>query len=112
MTRNGIVYNLIESPYVVEYEGIRFFFSSSLHMEKFRKQASDLLLGYTPKAMIRVNMRDRLKVNECGFTLSLLDLYTRIETRGFGIQIEGEFYKWVDVKLQPVLIGRKSEAQT
>lgn len=86
MTRNGIVYNLKKSPYIVEENGIKFYFSSKNHMEKFKENLDDNrnTLGYS----LHKRFKTWLLCNE----LYDIVLYSKIETRGFLVSIEGNDY--------------------
>lgn len=87
MTRNGVVYNLPKSPYIVERKGIKFYFSSENHREKFLECSED------NTNTITYSLYKRFKVWLMCEELCDLVLYNKVETRGFYVTIDGEEYK-------------------
>lgn len=81
MTRNGVEYDLKNSPYKLRYNNIIFYFSSELHMRNF----SDTLSN----AIERNNeiLTNRYRVNVCSLELGAIRHYIKKETRGFYITI-------------------------
>jgi hypothetical protein len=77
MTKNGVVYNLLMSPFVVQTHDVKFVFSSKSHKDKFKEKIDSN----------RNNLNDKLtKKYGIDVDVSLLAdivLYTMIETRGF-----------------------------
>lgn len=82
MTRNGIVYDLINSPYYYSIGGITYFFSSLIHRNKFIRQLK------TNREIINDKLSKRWGFNLSFNTLSDINLYTKIETRGFLIRYD------------------------
>ena len=86
MTRNGVEYRLEKSPYVHEINGIKLYFSSRPHLNKFIKIMPDYVLDMMNKFKERYGF-------SCYFeTLFVLIAYARIETRGFYIEYEGRCF--------------------
>lgn len=90
MTRNGVEYRLEKSPYMYEINGIKIFFSSKSHLNKF--------ISFMPLYVLE--MMDKFKERygfNCYFeTLFILMAYARIETRGFYIEYEGRCFNCQD----------------
>lgn len=83
MTRNGVEYRLEKSPFVYEMHGVKFYFSSKPHLNKFVNFMPDYVLKMMEKFKERYGF-------ECYFeTLFMLMAYSKIETRGFCIEYEG-----------------------
>lgn len=83
MTKNGIVYNLAKSPYFTSTNGITYYFSSKLHLQKFINR--DL----NHKQIVTQWLFNKFKFFVNFQVLIELDLYKRIETRGFYIMYNG-----------------------
>ena len=86
MTRNGVVYNLKKSPYIVEENNIKFYFSSKNHMDKFKENLND------NRNTLAYSLYNRFKLYPIINEMYDIILYGKIETRGFLISIEGEEY--------------------
>ena len=87
MTRNGVVYNLIESPYRYKSsQNIYYYFSSKNHLEKFKETLE------TNRASLKKSLFGRFKINLDMYELYDTVLYNKIETRGFLIMHEGRFF--------------------
>ena len=90
LTRNGVAKDLSKSPYIFTglFNGDRLdlHFSSMLHMNNFlrnREQNHSMIYNYIYK---------RFKYHmDCGL-LADLNLYQKIETRGFYVRINKEVY--------------------
>lgn len=88
--RSIIFYNLRESIYKVKYEGIEFRFSSALYMRKFENRVKEYVQININKFYSRYrwvaggDFKNNLK-----YTFAV-DLYTRIEKRGFLIKQVGD----------------------
>lgn len=86
MSRYNVFYDLSISPYMKELDEILFVFSSKWHKDKFTKQYKDFVLQqnsrFKEKYLIDLNFEK----------LFLLQLYQRIESRGFFIKINGVEY--------------------
>lgn len=89
MTRNGIVYNLKESPYKITIERVTYFFSSKNYMEKF------LELYLDNRETINNSLTKRFKITVNFALLSDVVLYSKIEKRGFYLIYERECYTCV-----------------
>lgn len=89
-TRNGIYYNLLESEYKLTINRITFYFSSSLHRKKFVERYIDErdVLNYAQ------SRRFKAKLNLS--VLADLKTYSKIEKRGFLVEIGGVYYECLD----------------
>lgn len=91
LSRNGIAYNLLESPYeyAEEYEEnndyniIAYIFSSELYKNKFKNEQ----LKHRKK--INESLSNRFGVKIIVPMLSDIHLYSKIEKRGFLIRVNG-----------------------
>lgn len=74
----NIVYNdLNKTPFIYEYKGYVFYFSSVFHRNKFQRE----VLEYVKNETLRFNSKYKIKVNmDEAFILSF---YKKVETRGF-----------------------------
>ena len=84
LSRNGIYYDLSISPYKIIIEEITYVFSSANHLNKFTE-----LIDYNRKR-IAESLSNRFKLNIQMDRLADLVLYSKVETRGFHIEIEGD----------------------
>ena len=84
LTRNGVAKNLAKSPYifteVVDGQVLTFYFSSKLHLNNFVEKRSE---NYN---MIYNHIYKRFKYRVDCKMLSDLNLYKKIESRGFYIK--------------------------
>lgn len=108
LTRGAkICYNLKKSPYYVDFytgngKPTRFYFSSELHRKKFSERLAD----YNRKI-------DEMFSKRFGFSLELgllaaVDLYIKIEKRGFYIKdYHGKGYNFNDFALYGLKVGEK-----
>ena len=80
ITKNGVCYNLEESPYSYEWRGIVYFFSSAPHMMKFKREI------IKREAWLDDSLSKRFKCTIHLPILADIQLYTMVETRGFFIQ--------------------------
>lgn len=92
LTRSGITYNLTSSPYVVELRYsddlvIKYYFSSELYVNKFNEKLSKY------HKTIKESLSKRFKIEIDLEELSDILLYSKVETRGFFIQINEEDFK-------------------
>lgn len=82
LTKRGIAYNLKETPYmfISEDETYTYYFSSSLHLEKFieRRKTNRDIVNYS------LSKRFGFKI-ECDLIADIVT-YSSIETRGFFIR--------------------------
>lgn len=75
-----MVYNDInESPFIFEYEDLKFYFSSNFLKEKFIREHINFIKEETMK--LRVRFKNIIMCDE----LILLLLYKKIEKRGFRV---------------------------
>ncbi|MBP5699328.1 MAG: hypothetical protein J6W71_00555 [Methanobrevibacter sp.] len=90
LTRNGVAKELATSPYIfteiVNGEQLDIYFSSKLHMNNFIQKRND---NYN---MIYNYIYKRFKYRVDCRMLADLNLYTKIETRGFYIKINHKEY--------------------
>lgn len=88
-TRNNIYHNLEFTEFVYQFDSeISFYFSSALHLKKFTEK----LIAYQEN--LKISLEKRFKVDmEIGL-FAALQLYKKIETRGFYIKIGGNKLKW------------------
>lgn len=108
LTRNGITYNLTTSPYIVELKYrddliIKYYFSSELYVTKFNEKLEK------NHDKIKESLSKRFKLIIDIDELSDILLYSKVETRGFFIQINDEDFKCLDtIKLTGVNQIQKS----
>lgn len=102
LTKHGVAYDLERTPFYVERNGAVFFFSSLSHKEKFcenmRIKEDWLCDSLSRRFHYKVDVR----------LLADLQLYDRIEKRGFRIEYNGEVYRChQDVELDGMTIRLK-----
>ncbi len=85
LSRNGVCYDLEKSHYRCTKNNVTFIFSSRLHLEKFESKYKQ----HRETVNKSLTKRFNLKVNVD--SLADVVLYRKIETRGFLIEVEGEF---------------------
>lgn len=85
-TIRGIYNNLSESTYFYVYNGIKYYFSSKVYMEKF----IDRLEAFIDEELDKIQVKFKTKVS--GDNVFAIKLYTLIEKRGFLIEINGNEY--------------------
>ena len=77
-----IYYDLSESKYFLNYEGMTFYFSSPFNMKRFDVNADD----YIKMESLKLDSKYHVKAN---YTLLLaIAFYKKIEKRGFRIEID------------------------
>ena len=81
-TSKGIYLDLSESDYIFKYEGIEYYFSSVLYMEKFKKLVDSYVTEETAKLEIKYKLFIDFRV------YLAISLYKRIEKRGFRIVVD------------------------
>lgn len=91
VTRRGVYHNLKESKYSISYEGIEYFFSSRVYLDKFEKELEDNRNQYN-----KFFSRKDLELNTK--TLADISLYRIIEKRGFRVKWKGENIGWQELK--------------
>ena len=79
LTRNGVCYNLQETPYTYEWRGITYHFSSPNHRAKFIRELKK------KEMWLNDSLSRRFKVTVKMEILADIQLYTQVETRGFYI---------------------------
>lgn len=79
LTRNGVCYNLSETPFHAEVDGYDFAFSSRVHLESFVKKAK------VKKDWLNDSLSRRFHVKVKSEELALVQLYHQVETRGFRV---------------------------
>jgi hypothetical protein len=77
LTKNGICYDLKNSPYFCYTDFFTFFFSSPAHLTKFRRELE------ANRGWLNDSMTRRFKFNMSLDVLADFSLYRKIETRGF-----------------------------
>lgn len=79
LTRNGVCYNLGDTPFHAEADGYDFAFSSRVHLESFVKKAK------VRKDWLNDSLSRRFHVAVKADELALVQLYQQVETRGFRV---------------------------
>lgn len=77
LTKNGICYDLKNSPYFCYTDFFTFFFSSPAHLVKFRRELE------ANREWLNDSMTRRFKFDMDMELLADFSLYRKIETRGF-----------------------------
>lgn len=95
LTRNGVCYDLRNSPYVhtVQNEGggrTLYHFSSELNRQRFESRILD------NRQKINTTMGNKFNVKFKLNRLADIDLYTKVEKRGFYIVDNGRIIEWQD----------------
>ena len=78
-TINGIYLDLKESEYKLNYNGLIYYFSSELYMNKFKKNVKQFIVEETAK------LKTKYKINIYFDTMLTIAYYKKIEKRGFRI---------------------------
>lgn len=86
-TRYGVEYEIEKSEFTFNNGTEKFFFSSKLHLNKFKGK----LIGN--RMMINRSLQRRFGMKTLLFTLPDVVLYTKIETRGFYVEYSGGIAK-------------------
>lgn len=101
LTRNGVCYDLRNTPYIhtVQYEDYKivFHFSSELNRKRFEERILDNRVTINTSLTNRFNMA--VKLNK----LADVDLYNKVEKRGFYIVANGRIVEWVE----EIIIGQE-----
>lgn len=89
LTKNGICYDLKESPYFCSVGFYMFFFSSPAHLNKFKEGLE------ANREWLNDSMKRRFKFEMQMDLLADFSLYRKIETRGFRVCCEtnGDVYE-------------------
>lgn len=93
MATKKVVYDLKDSPFAVTIGRITYKFSSSLHKSKFIERIVSNREYYHNSILYRF----KLKTNVT--TWADILLYSKIETRGFLILVDGRECKWQNLEL-------------
>lgn len=72
-----VYYDIGESPYYFQYDGLKFYFSSLFYKEKFIKEYNNFLRN----ELLKVELKFKCTIS-CDEMILLL-LYRKIEKRGF-----------------------------
>lgn len=96
LTKNGVCYDIEESPYYHDCHGFRFYFSSLPHLAKFKR---DCLVK---EEWLTDSLSRRFKFMIDATVLAVFQLYTQVETRGFYIVAENghEYRNLSEVKMK------------
>lgn len=110
LTRNGVAKDLAKSPYIytviTESDVLHLYFSSKLHMKRFNEKRGD---NYN---MIYNYIYKRFKYQVDCRLLADLNLYQKIENRGFYVKLNKEVYLCPDnITLNGENKTRKSYAE-
>lgn len=85
ITKDGVCYALKQSPFRCTKNGVTYVFSSKLHLTKFDSRIAK------NRQTINTSLAKRFKINMDVSALADVILYSRIESRGFLIIVEGEY---------------------
>ena len=81
-SRNGIFYNLIESPWKLSRHGMIFYFSSETHYNRFLREVDKRERQMTETMTHRIGCFVNMEIPAC------VQLYRQVEQRGFLVRIE------------------------
>lgn len=102
MTKDGVEYRLKFSPFKFKYLNAVFYFSSQPHLDKFIKMMNE------SQSSTNDSLSNRFKVKVDITGISIITLYSKIETRGFLISVEGEYIECQEnLKLSGELLIKK-----
>lgn len=76
-SRNGIFYQLEESPWIAREQGMTFYFSSSTHYNRFVREVDKRMRNMTATMGERIGCPVNMRPAAC------IQLYRQVETRGF-----------------------------
>lgn len=78
-SKRGVYLDIYESDYFYDLDGIRYYFSSQLYLNKFK----DNVINYVNENSIKLKLRYKINLNfDLFFTLSY---YKKVEKRGFRV---------------------------
>lgn len=83
ITRNGVVYFLPDSKFIANIYGIKYYFSSQRHLDKFKAEF------ITNREMLFYSLHKRFRLWMNFDILADLVFYKKVETRGFYIEYGG-----------------------
>ena len=99
ISRNGVVYDLEKSPFIYLENGMKYVFSSQLHLDKFKARKKE------NRDIINYSLTKRFKLNCDVSLIADIVLYRKIETRGFLIySCEGNKLCLITIKLGGVKV--------
>lgn len=79
-SKRGVYLDIYESDYYYDLDGIRYYFSSQLYLNKFK----DNVINYVNENSIKLKLRYKINLNfDLFFTLSY---YKKVEKRGFRVE--------------------------
>lgn len=81
-SRNGIFYNLSESPWRVSRHGMIFYFSSETHYNRFLREVDKRERQMTETMSHRIGCFVNMEIPAC------VQLYRQVEQRGFLVRID------------------------
>lgn len=81
-SRNGIFYNLSESPWRLSRHGMIFYFSSETHYNRFLREVDKRERQMTETMSHRVGCFVNMEIPAC------VQLYRQVEQRGFLVRID------------------------
>lgn len=88
-SRSNVFKILSESNFIFEEGRIKYFFASATHLEKF------IELKEVNRERINESLTRRFKIKLCLNEMCDIVLYSKVETRGFYLEIEGVGYSWI-----------------
>ena len=78
-SKRGVYLDIFESDYYYDLDGVRYYFSSKLYLNKFK----DNVINYVNENSIKLKLRYKINLN---FDLFLtLSYYRKVEKRGFRV---------------------------
>lgn len=78
-SKRGVYLDIFESDYYYDLDGVRYYFSSQLYLNKFK----DNVINYVNENSIKLKLRYKINLN---FDLFLtLSYYRKVEKRGFRV---------------------------
>lgn len=78
-SKRGVYLDIFESDYYYDLDGVRYYFSSKLYLNKFK----DNVMNYVNENSIKLKLRYKINLN---FDLFLtLSYYRKVEKRGFRV---------------------------
>lgn len=91
-TMRGIYYDLEESDYIYRYRNYKFYFSSKVYLRKFKERLKNYVNVENKK------FQNRLKVDIDFSHIFALDLYKKIEKRGFLVLYKDKKLQYLEVE--------------
>lgn len=78
-SKRGVYLDIFESDYYYDLDGVRYYFSSQLYLNKFKNN----VINYVNENSIKLKLRYKINLN---FDLFLtLSYYRKVEKRGFRV---------------------------